>query len=134
MASRLNPYLMFGGDAKEALTFYRDVFGGDLALSTFGDMDPGAANADKIMHGQLETPAGYTLMGGDGNEAGGASDNASVSISGDDGDELRGYWQRLSADARVDVPLEKQAWGDEFGMCTDRFGVRWMVNIGAPRT
>lgn len=124
---------MFGGNAKDALTFYQEVFGGELVLNTFGQMDPTAANADKIMHGQLETPAGYTLMAGDGNESGAETDGASVSISGDDGDELRGYWQKLSDGAQIDVPLAKQAWGDEFGMCTDRFGIRWMINIGAPR-
>ena len=53
-----------------------------------------------------------------------------VSLSGDDGDELRGYWEKLSEAARSAMALEKQMWGDEFGMCTDRFGVDWMVNIG----
>ena len=66
MASRLNPYLAFDGNAREALEFYKEVFGGELALMTFGDMgeqDP--ERASKIMHGQLETPAGYTLMAAD---------------------------------------------------------------------
>jgi PhnB protein len=53
---------------------------------------------------------------------------------GDDGDELRGYWKQLSDGGTVSVPLEKQMWGDEFGMCDDRFGVTWMVNIGPPQT
>ena len=56
-------------------------------------------------------------------------DNIAVSLSGDDGDELRGYWEKLSDGGTVTVPLEKQMWGDEFGMCTDRFGIAWMVNI-----
>jgi PhnB protein len=58
--------------------------------------------------------------------------NFSVSLSGDDADELRGYWERLSEGGTVAVPLEKQMWGDEFGMCADRFGVSWMVNITQP--
>ncbi len=132
MTSRLNPYLMFGGDARAALTFYQEVFGGELALSTFGQYDPSAANADKIMHGQLETPAGYTLMAADGNDDAAQTDSTSVSLSGDDGDALRGYWQKLSEGAQIEVPLTKQQWGDEFGMCTDRFGIRWLVNISAP--
>jgi uncharacterized glyoxalase superfamily protein PhnB len=45
-------------------------------------------------------------------------------------DELRGYWGRLSEGGKVHVPLEQQMWGAEFGMCTDRFGIRWMINIG----
>jgi PhnB protein len=57
---------------------------------------------------------------------------ASVSLSGDDTAALRGYWEQLSASGTVRMPLEKQAWGDEFGMCTDQFGVPWMVNISQP--
>jgi len=56
-----------------------------------------------------------------------------VSLSGDDIDELRGYWARLVDGGTVSVPLEKQMWGDEFGMCTDRFGVAWMVDIAQPQ-
>jgi PhnB protein len=55
--------------------------------------------------------------------------NISVSLSGDDDAELRGYWDRLSASGTVTVPLEKAAWGDSFGMCTDGYGVTWLVNI-----
>jgi len=60
-------------------------------------------------------------------------DNIAVSLSGDDADDLRGYWEKLSDGAKVEVPLEKQMWGDEFGMCVDRFGITWMVNIAAPK-
>ena len=56
-----------------------------------------------------------------------------ISLSGEDGDELRGYWDKLADDGAVVMPLEKQMWGDEFGMLTDRFGIGWMVNIGQPR-
>jgi PhnB protein len=132
MASRLNPYLSFTDNARQAMEFYQGVFGGTLVLSTFGDMgeqDPGLA--DKVMHGQLETDSGFTLMGSDtppGMEHK-PGDNITVSLSGDDTDELRGYWEKLSDGGTVSVPLEKQMWGDEFGMCVDRFGIPWMVNI-----
>lgn len=136
MVSRLNPYLSFDGDARQALEFYREVFGGDLTLNTFGEFgSPDAPGADKIMHGMLEAPNGFTLMGADtppGMEYSPGS-AFSVSLSGDDETELRGYWEKLSAGATVSVPLDKQMWGDVFGMCTDRFGVPWMVNIGEPR-
>jgi PhnB protein len=85
------------------------------------------------MHGILETDNGFTLMGADtppGMEHH-PGDSIAVSLSGDDGDELRGYWEKLSAGGTVSVPLEKQMWGDEFGMCVDQFGIPWMVNIGA---
>ncbi|KQX49803.1 MULTISPECIES: VOC family protein [unclassified Streptomyces] len=133
MASRLNPYISFTGDAKQALEFYKDVLGGDLTLNTYGsfgaETPPGYA--DKVMHGLLETSAGFTLMGAD-NPPGMTNtpgNNFAVSLSGDDAAELRGYWEKLSAGGAVSVPLEKQMWGDVFGMCTDKFGITWMVNI-----
>ena len=83
------------------------------------------------MHAQLESPNGFTLMASDG--APGTEvkvgDNITISLSGDDADDLRGYWKRLSDGGQVTVPLEKQMWGDEFGQCVDRFGIPWMVNI-----
>ncbi len=137
MASRLNPYLTFGGDARQAMEFYQGVFGGMLALNTFGEAgQAGTPIADKIMHGMLETSSGFTLMGADtppGMEHA-PGNNFSVSLSGDDEAELQGYWEKLSADGSVAVPLEKQMWGDVFGMCTDRFGIPWMVNIGQPQS
>jgi PhnB protein len=132
MPSRLNPYINFDGNAREAIEFYRDVFGGELTINTFGEYgadDP--AIADKTMHAQLESPNGFTLMASDG--APGTEvkvgDNITISLSGDDGDDLRGYWKKLSDGGQVTVPLEKQMWGDEFGQCVDRFGIPWMVNI-----
>ena len=136
MTSRLNPYLSFPDTARQALEFYRGVFGGELTLSTFGEAGGAEGpDADKVMHGQLETPAGYTLMASDtpaGMETT-VGTNISISLSGDDADELRGYFGKLSDGGQVTMPLEKQMWGDEFGTCTDRFGVEWMVNIAAPQ-
>ena len=132
MASRLNPYISFAGNARQAMEFYKAVFDGTLTLSTFGEFGSSdSPAADKIMHGLLETDRGFSLMGADtppGVEHN-PGDNIAVSLSGDDVDELRGYWEKLSDGGTVSVPLEKQMWGDEFGMCVDRFGIRWMVNI-----
>jgi PhnB protein len=135
VTSRLNPYISYPGNARQAMEFYRGVFGGELALNTYGES--GAAegpDGDKIMHAQLETPAGYTLMASDtppGLETT-VGTNISVSLSGDDADDLRGYFEKLSDGGAVTMPLEKQMWGDEFGMCIDPFGVAWMVNISQP--
>ncbi|MFE7416923.1 VOC family protein [Rhodococcus sp. NPDC057529] len=136
MTSRLNPYISFDGNARQAMEFYKDVFGGTLAVSTFGEFgSPDAEGADKIMHAMLESDNGFTLMGSDtppGMEHNPGT-NIAVSLSGDDGDLLRGYWAKLSDAGSVSVPLEKQMWGDEFGACTDQFGISWMVNIaGTP--
>lgn len=137
----LNPYLNFPGNAKEAMDFYHSVFGGELTSSTFAEFgqadDP--ADADKIMHAQLEGAGGVVLMGADTPSAmgdPGTGGPISVSLSGgfDDDATLRGYWEKLLASGAQIVPLEVAPWGDAFGMCTDRFGVTWLVNIAADQT
>ena len=134
MTSRLNPYISFNGNAREALEYYKSVFGGDLTISTFAEFGMADAGADKVMHGQLETSDGYTLMGADTPPGMPYSpgNNMTVSLSGDT-ENLRGYFDRLADGGSVTMPMEKQAWGDEFGQCVDKFGVPWMVNIGQPR-
>lgn len=132
MASRLNPYLNFTGNAKQAMEFYRDVFGGTLTVMTYGESGgQDMPNPEQIMHGQLETDLGYTLMGADlpPGMPHNPGETISVSLSGDDGDDLRRYWEKLSSGGSVSIPLEKQMWGDEFGACTDQFGINWFVNI-----
>ena len=122
MASRLNPYLSFDGDARRAMEYYQGVFGGALTMNTFGEYGAqDALHADRIMHAMLETDSGFTLMGADtppGSEYR-RGNTVSVSLSGEDAEELRGYWGKLSDGGTVTVPLEVQMWGDEFGMCTD---------------
>lgn len=136
MTTRLNPYITFDGNAREAMEFYHSVFGGSVTMNTFGEYGAAdAPGADKIMHSLLETDSGYTLMVSDtapGMELH-PGDNISVSLSGDDADEMRGYWEKLSESGTVTVPLEKQMWGDEFGAVADRFGINWLVNISQPQ-
>jgi len=130
--SRLNPYVNFDGNAREAMEYYQGVFGGSLNINTFGEYgDADAPGADGVMHAQLENDEGFTLMASDlpPGTTMNAGDNMTISLSGDDGAQLRDYWNKLSDGGQVTMPLEKQMWGDEFGMCVDRFGVRWMVNI-----
>jgi PhnB protein len=134
--SRLNPYISFTDNARPAMEFYKSVFGGTLSLTTFGEFgSKDSTIADKIMHGMLETDNGFTLMGADTPPGmpHNPGNNITVSLSGDDADELRGYWEKLSDGGSVTMPLEKQMWGDEFGMCVDQFGIPWMVNIGQPQ-
>jgi PhnB protein len=132
MASRLNPYISFQDTARQALEFYQQVFGGELSINTFGEY--GQADtpiADLVMHGMLETPNGFTLMAADTPPGMDYTPGTtmSVSLSGDDDELLTGWWERLSEGGDVSVPLEKQMWGDTFGMVVDRFGTAWMVNI-----
>lgn len=129
----LNPYLGFLGNAREALEFYHSVFGGELTMSTFAEFGMGdAAEKDKIMHGQISAGS-VTLMAADAPNAMGQSEGSSIQISlsggPDDDAELRGYWAKLSDGATIGEQLATAPWGDTFGMLTDRFGTRWMVNI-----
>lgn len=136
MASRLNPYISFDGNAREAMEFYHSIFGGTLSLNTFGEFGNDGDGADKIMHGMLETDQGYTLMAADTPPGMpyNPGDTITVSLTGDDGALLRGYWEQLTNSGKVTVPLEKQVWGDEFGACVDQYGISWLVNIGSPQT
>lgn len=137
MSVQLNPCLGFRDTARQAMEFYRSVFGGELALSTFGDFhasdDP--AEQHKIMHGQLDAGPGLVFMGADtpnGMESTGQA-GVSMSLSGgaEDDARLRGYWQALSGSGKVVVPLEQAPWGDHFGLCVDGYGTHWMVDIAA---
>ena len=129
MASLLNPYLSFDGTARSAMEFYRDVLGGELEVNTFGEY--GGSPAEGVMHSHLGTHSGFHLMAADTPEGQSvtAGTNITLSLSGDDTDELSGYFEKLSDGGTVTMPLEKQMWGDTFGMLTDKFGTNWMVNI-----
>lgn len=133
MPTILTPYLSFRDNAREAMEFYHSVFGGQLNISTFKDYhateDPSEEN--NVMHSQLETPNGMTLMAADTPNGMEYSEGSriSVTLSGEDEAELRGYWEKLSQGANVSVPLEKAPWGDFFGMLTDKYGIVWQVNI-----
>ena len=117
------------------MEFYQSVFGGELDLSTFSDFQMpgiGADEADQIMHGQLDAPGGLTLMGADTPRSMELSEggNITISLSGDDESELRGFWDKLADGGNVTMPLEAAPWGASFGQLTDKYGVSWMVNIG----
>src|SRR5690349_11442682 len=107
MATRLNPYISFGEDAREAMTFYQQVLGGHLELHTFGEY--GASDepyADLVMHGLLETDDGLTLMAADSppGMSRTVGNNITVSLSGDDDEVLRERFHKLAEGGSVDVP------------------------------
>lgn len=135
--SRLNPYINFKNSARKAMEFYKTVFGGTLTMMSFKDggmpCDPKEENY--IMHSELTAENGIVFMASDtpGNMEYRPGTNMSMSLSGEAEAELRGYWEKLSAGATIDQRLEKAPWGDTFGMLTDAFGIRWMVNITAKK-
>ncbi len=139
MHTQLNPYLSFRDNARQAMEFYHDVFGGDLRMQTFKDyhasQDP--SEDELIMHAELDGESCMTIMASDtpmrmeyhpGN-------NVSMSLSGDNdsSDRLTSIFDKLSSGGNVTMPMEKAMWGDMFGMCTDKFGINWLINIAAPK-
>jgi PhnB protein len=139
METKLNPYLNFRGKARNAMQFYQSVFGGKLNMATFKDYHASQDPSDDqlIMHAQLEVDNGLTLMAADTPKRMKyrRGTNFSISLSGDNEAEIRGYFKKLADGGTITMPLEKAQWGDTFGMCTDKFGISWLVNIagGAAR-
>src|SRR4051794_3937996 len=122
MRSQLNPYISFQGNAREAMEFYKSVFGGKLTMNTFKEyqvsQDPSEDN--KIMHAVLEADNGITFMASDTTNRMPYHEgsNISVSLSGDNEAELTNYYRKLSAGGKISQPLQKAPWGDAFGMVT----------------
>ncbi len=134
MKPKLNPYLTFNGTAGVAMKFYQSILGGDLKMQTFAEsgMKASDEDKDKIIHALLENGT-LTFMASDGDKTHQVrtGDNVSMSISGNDSELLTKYFNGLSRDGKIDMPLAKQFWGDTFGMLTDKFGVHWMINISS---
>ncbi len=137
MATKLNPYLGFKDNALQAMEFYKSVFGGKLDVSTFKEFhaskDPSEDNL--VMHSVLDAGDNLTFMASDTPKRMEYKPGTtmSLSLSGEDDAELSGYFQKLADGGTVTMPLEKAIWGDKFGMCIDKFGVQWLVNVTAPK-
>jgi len=136
--TKLNPYLNFNGNAREAIEFYKSVFGGKLVMNTFKEFHAShdSSDDDKIMHSMLETNNGMTIMAADIPKGWNHNpgENISISLSGENDDELTGYFNKLSVDGTIHEALKSAPWGDKFGMLLDKFGIRWMVNINVKKT
>jgi PhnB protein len=129
----LDPYIFFAGNAREGMEFYQGIFGGELNVQTWGEVpDTDPAMKDKLMHAYLHG-GDVSLMGADTLDSDKlGTGKITLSLTGDNEEKLRGYFDKLSDGGSVTAPLKKEFWGDTFGMLTDRYGVDWMVNIGAP--
>ena len=137
MQTKLNPYLNFKSNARQAMEFYHSVFGGKLQMSTFKEYHASQTpdEDDLIMHAELNVSENLLFMASDtparmefhpGN-------TMSMSLTGENEAELKTFFQKLSVGGTVSMPLEKAIWGDTFGMCTDKFGIGWLVNITAQK-
>jgi PhnB protein len=134
MKPRLNPYLNFNGNASDAMKFYQSVLGGELTIQTFGEsgMSQSDAEKDLVVHATL-IAEGINLMASDGRPDMDIKfgDNMHLSLVGEDEKGLMEIFNKLAEGGKIDMSLEKQFWGDTFGMLTDKFGVHWMVNINS---
>jgi len=128
----LDAYIFFQGECKQAMEFYRGIFGGKLDIMWYDDMPAGdkPANSDgKIMNSML-TGGDVRIMAADSTRKEKFGESfISLSLNGSDEEKLRGYFEKLSAGGKVEMPLKKEFWGGTSGMLTDKFGVDWMVNI-----
>ena len=129
------PYLSFPGNAREAMTYYRSVFGGQLTISTFAEFGMTDMPADGTMHSELKHES-FSLMASDAMadaEATSGGTRIQIAFMGDDVEPLKGWYEKLAGDGSADMPLEDQVWGDMYGEVTDKFGVEWMFNISLPQ-
>ena len=136
--AKLNPYMHFKDETRDAMDFYKSIFGGELTMSTFKEgMGQDSPDGDKIMHAMLIIGSEMTLMASDTPShmdfTPGHSVEMSLSGENEDEEKLKGYWEGLSEGATVTVPLDKAPWGDTFGMLTDKFNMQWMVNIAGKK-
>lgn len=133
-AHTMSPYIQFNGQAREALEFYASVLGGTPRILTFGEAGvEGMGSPEGVMHGQLETDGGYVLMAADGTrpEDEVVRGGMNLVLWGSDEATLRRQFDGLAEGGEVNMPMEKQMWGDVYGDLTDRFGINWGVNVGS---
>jgi PhnB protein len=129
----LDPYLFFSGNCREAMEFYKSVFGGELSIQTFGEV-PGTepVNKDQVMHANLDGGA-VKLFGSDSSKASERAAKIELCLGGSDEASIAKIFEGLSEGGTVTAPLKKEFWGDTFGKVTDKYGIDWMVNIAAPK-
>ncbi len=135
--AHLSPYLVFDGNCGEAMKFYQSILGGKLEMQTFADapMESAADMKSKIMHATLQNDT-LSFMASD-NMPGNtfvSGNNVHLSVAGNDEKTLTDYFNKLAVGGKIVMPLQKQFWGDVFGMLTDKYGIHWMFNIGTGMT
>jgi len=130
----LHPYLFFSGTAREAMTRYQEVLGGELEVMAFSEMPPGEEPGmemapDAVMHAGLTLGDGTLIMASDDPTGDGSGvKGVALHLSFADLDEVRRVFDELAAGGEVQMPLEPVFWSPLFGACVDRFGVSWMLS------
>lgn len=128
----ITPYLFFKGNCKEAMEFYKSVFGGELSIQTMADAPKEAqmpgADPDNVMHAALRGPV--TIYASDSRQASQHAAKIELTIGGTDDAQMRQIFDKLAAGGKVKMALQKMFWGDIYGQITDKYGIDWMMNIG----
>lgn len=134
MKPTLTPYLYFNGQTKEAMEFYQSILGGELVMQKYSEtgMPTSEETKDLVIHAELKNDS-LSFMASDGNAEHPIhmGDNIHMSVVGSDAGSLTDWFNRLAEGGKIDMPLEKQFWGDVYGMLTDKFGVHWSINISS---
>ncbi|MBO0831955.1 MAG: VOC family protein [Actinobacteria bacterium] len=132
MAIELNPYLFFAGNADQAIAFYQQVFGGEVSITRRGDVDPSATAEERNqVVNALLNGGDVTIRASDYAESTDEQNRVELSLIGKDEARLRALFAALAQGGTVRANLEKQFWGDVFGAVTDKYGIRWQINIGS---
>jgi PhnB protein len=133
MPTVLVPYLNFPGNAREAMGFYQSIFGGKLDVMTFADYGLEGMPADGTMHAYLKADS-FAIAASDampGSEATWGGTRVYLAFMGDD-PSIASWFESLAEGGEIGQPLEKQVWGDTYGLVKDKYGLEWMFNIGQP--
>ncbi|MCW3127075.1 MAG: glyoxalase [Bacteroidetes bacterium] len=135
--AQINSYLTFGGNCREAMTFYQSCLGGELYFQTIGESPMAdkmpAKIKDLILHSTL-TLGNLILMASDMTPQSGLTVGNAVSLMLDctSEEEIKGYYEKLSAGGEATHPLEESFWGALFGDLTDKYGNHWILNYTRP--
>jgi PhnB protein len=133
---QITPYITLKGNCRQAIDFYKNALGAEvLFLQTFGESPmPDTGAGDKIMHSTLKVGGSTVMMSDDPNPQGESGvGNISLAIGLDDAAKAKQVFDALAKGGSVIMALEKTFWAEAFGMLTDKFGVRWMINCEAPK-
>jgi PhnB protein len=126
--------LIFSGSAEEALALYRAALGGEVEIARYADAPAGSPVepdwAEKVMHGSLRSPLGnVNVMDAPPDRAGTPGDNFAIGIRTEDEAQAATTFAKLAAGGTVIMPFEKTFFAKMFGMCADKFGFKWLVQV-----
>ena len=129
---KITPFLWFDHQAEEAANFYTPIFPNSKIIKVirYGKNSPGPAGSVMTVEFQLE---GQTFVALNGGPIFKFTEALSFVVNCQSQDEVDRYWEKLSASGNTTLPMQKQTWGDEFGMVVDKFGITWLVNISQPQ-